>query len=78
MILLRFMFGERRYHKCEVGIYAFNEASIALHHKLGFADEGRLRDHEYLAGRHHDLVLLGLTAEEFAVRHPLPAVEPPG
>lgn len=73
-ILLSFMFGERRYHKCEVGIYAFNQASIALHHKLGFVDEGRLRDHEYFAGRHHDLILLGLTAEEFAERHPLPDV----
>lgn len=59
VILLSFMFGERRYHKCEVGIYASNEASIALHHKLGFVDEGRLRDHEYFAGRHHDKALLG-------------------
>lgn len=65
-LLLTYMFGERRYHKCEVGIYAFNEASIALHRKIGFQPEGRLRDHEYFAGRHHDLVLMGQTVEEFA------------
>jgi hypothetical protein len=25
VLLLRFMFGERRYHKCEARVYAFNE-----------------------------------------------------
>lgn len=68
-VLLTFMFGERRYHKCEVGIHAFNAASLALHHTLGFHEEGRLRDHEFLAGRHHDTVLMGVTADEFAHRH---------
>jgi len=68
--LLTYMFGERRYHKCEVGIYAFNTASVALHQKIGFQTEGRLRDHEYFAGRHHDLVVMGMTADEFAARHP--------
>lgn len=34
-------------------------ASIALHRKIGFHAEGRLRDHEYFAGRHHDPVVMG-------------------
>ncbi|WP_067793523.1 GNAT family N-acetyltransferase [Actinomadura formosensis] len=78
LMLLTFMFGERRYHKCEVGIYAFNEPSIALHHKLGFVTEGRLRDHEYFAGRHHDMILMGLIAEEFTAHHPLPTAKETG
>lgn len=65
-VLLKFMFGHRRYHKCEVGIYGFNQASLTLHHKLGFQQEGVLREHEFFAGRHHDLVLMGITAPEFA------------
>ncbi len=69
-----YMFGERRFHKCEVRIYAFNEASIALHHKIGFQAEGRLREHEFFAGRHHDLVIMGLTVDEFAARHPFGAL----
>ncbi|MET9802797.1 GNAT family protein [Streptomyces sp. NPDC006368] len=64
------MFGERRYHKCEAGIHAFNDASLALHRKLGFVEEGRLRDHEFFAGRRHALVVMGMTAPEFAERHP--------
>ncbi|MFI7116280.1 GNAT family N-acetyltransferase [Amycolatopsis sp. NPDC049868] len=70
LLLLNYMFGERRFHKCEISIYAFNEASIALNRKIGFRTEGRLRDHEYFAGRYHDLVVMGLTIDEFAARHP--------
>ncbi|GHH34272.1 spermidine N1-acetyltransferase [Lentzea cavernae] len=71
-LLLGFMFGERRFHKCEASVWGFNDASIALHRKLGFTEEGRLRDHEFFAGRHHDVVLFGMTAAEFAARHPFP------
>ncbi|WP_263399734.1 GNAT family N-acetyltransferase [Saccharopolyspora pogona] len=71
LLLLRFMFGERRYHKCEARILAYNAASLALHDKLGFVSEGRLRDHEFFAGRHHDLVIMGMTAPEFSERHGL-------
>ncbi|MCX2947302.1 GNAT family N-acetyltransferase [Lentzea sp. NEAU-D7] len=71
-LLLGFMFGERRFHKCGASVWAFNDASIALHRKLGFTEEGRLRDHEFFAGRHHDVVLFGMTATEFAARHPFP------
>ncbi|MEU7579941.1 GNAT family protein [Streptomyces sp. NPDC041068] len=69
VMLLRFMFAERRYHKCEARIFAHNEASLALHRRLGFAEEGRLRDHEFFAGRHHDLVMMGMLADEFAQLH---------
>ncbi|MCX4907330.1 GNAT family N-acetyltransferase [Streptomyces sp. NBC_00878] len=70
VMLLRFMFAERRYHKCEARVFAHNEGSLALHRRLGFVEEGRLRDHVFLAGGHHDLVLLGLLADEFAELHP--------
>src|SRR5688500_10711572 len=72
-LLLSFMFGERRFHKCEASVWAFNDPSIALHRKLGFTEEGRLRDHEFFAGRHHDFVMFGMTAPEFAARHPFPS-----
>lgn len=69
-LLLDFMFGERRYHRCEAGVYSFNEPSLALHRRLGFREEGRLRDHEFSAGRHHDLVLFGVLADEWLSRRP--------
>jgi RimJ/RimL family protein N-acetyltransferase len=64
-LLLRFMFGERRYHRCEARILAHNGASLALHRRLGFVEEGRLRDRVFQGGRHGDLLVLGLLADEF-------------
>jgi RimJ/RimL family protein N-acetyltransferase len=72
VLLLRYMFGERRYQKANVGVYAFNTASLRLHAKLGFVEEGRRRRAEFMGGRYHDEVLLGLTVEEFVAAHPLP------
>ncbi|MGW0995696.1 GNAT family N-acetyltransferase [Streptomyces sp. NPDC002523] len=69
VLVLRFMFAERRYHKCLAAIFAHNEASLALFRRLGFTEEGRLREHVYFAGRHHDLVMMGMLADEFDQRH---------
>ncbi|MFJ4844411.1 MULTISPECIES: GNAT family N-acetyltransferase [unclassified Streptomyces] len=69
VLLLRFMFAERRYHKCLAAVLAPNEASLALFRSLGFTEEGRLREHVFFAGRHHDLVMMGMLADEFDRRH---------
>ncbi|SDD66550.1 GNAT family N-acetyltransferase [Actinokineospora iranica] len=74
VLLLRYLFGEQRLHKCEAAVHAYNEPSLALHRALGFRVEGRLRDHEFFAGRHHDVVLFGMTADEFGGRHRFPEV----
>ncbi len=75
-ILLRYGFWERRYQKCNSACISTNEASIRLHEKLGFVEEGRRRRQVFFDGVHHDEVLFGLTREEFdaqerpaAVRH---------
>ncbi|MFD7898868.1 GNAT family N-acetyltransferase [Streptomyces sp. NPDC059743] len=69
VMLLRFMFAERRFHKCQARIFAHNQASLALHRQLGFVEEGRLRDHVFFAGGYHDLVMTGMLADEFAQLH---------
>ncbi|MFI1015222.1 GNAT family N-acetyltransferase [Streptomyces sp. NPDC020965] len=45
------VFAERRCAKCQARILAHNEASLALHRRLGFIEDGRLRDHVFFAGR---------------------------
>lgn len=69
VLVQRYMFGELRYHKCEADVYDYNAASLALHERLGFHREGVLRDHEFFAGRHVDVVRFGMTAAEFAAEH---------
>ncbi|MFE3518507.1 GNAT family N-acetyltransferase [Streptomyces sp. NPDC059166] len=73
-LVLTYMFAEQRFNKCEVEVYAFNDASLALYRGLGFVEEGRLRQHEFFAGSHHDVVLLGITAAEHWATHPRPSV----
>ncbi|MFC4013588.1 GNAT family N-acetyltransferase [Nonomuraea purpurea] len=69
VILLRYMFFDRRFQKAEAGVYGVNEASLALHRRLGFVEEGRRRRCHYAAGRYDDEVLFGMTIEEFTERY---------
>jgi RimJ/RimL family protein N-acetyltransferase len=68
-LLLRFMFAERRHHRCQAQILAYNEGSLVLHRRLGFTEEGRRRDAAFAEGRHHDIVVMGMLADEFAQRN---------
>ena len=65
-LVLAHYFGELRYQKVNVNVYAFNEPSIRLHEKLSFQREGFLRRMIFSHGVYHDEILFGLTAEEFA------------
>ena len=69
LLLLRFCFGELGYQKVDVEVYDFNEPAIRFHEALGFQHEGRRRRAYFTRGGYHDLVLLGITAEEFFARH---------
>jgi RimJ/RimL family protein N-acetyltransferase len=68
-LLIRFYFLELGYQKAETGVYAFNESSLHFHEAFGFVVEGRRRRAVFTRGDYHDLVVLGMTAEEFAAKH---------
>jgi RimJ/RimL family protein N-acetyltransferase len=55
-------------------VYGYNTASVKLHEKLGFVEEGRRRRRQFFAGGYHDLVLMGMTVEEYAAAHSLGSV----
>ena len=65
LLLLSYYFGELRYQKCTVSVHANNDASVALHEKLGFRREGTLRRMVYTGGRYLDSHYYGLTREEW-------------
>jgi len=64
-LVLRYYFEELRYQKVTVRVYAFNEASIALFTHLGFQREGHLRRMIFTCGQFVDVLLFGMTSEEF-------------
>lgn len=67
-IILRYGFWERRYQKCNSACSHRNKASMRLHKKLGFLEEGRRRRQLFFNGEYHDDVLFGMTREEFDVQ----------
>ena len=67
-ILLKYGFWEQRYQKCNSMCLHTNAASIRLHQKLGFLEEGRIRRNSFSNGEYQDEVLFGMTREEFDER----------
>ncbi len=68
-LVLRHYFRELGYQKANATVYAFNEASQAMHRKFGFVEEGRIRSNHFSAGEFHDELWFGMTAEEFGARY---------
>jgi RimJ/RimL family protein N-acetyltransferase len=68
-LVLRYYFQELRYQKANVSVYDINEPSKRLHESLGFQVEARLRRSVFTRGELSDLLLFGMTVEEFRELH---------
>jgi RimJ/RimL family protein N-acetyltransferase len=64
-LVLNYYFNERRYQKVTADVYSFNTPSMRLHERLGFTLEGCLRRMIYTGGEYHDVLVYGMTREEF-------------
>ena len=69
LLVLRYYFEELRYQKVTTTLYSFNDATIALHERLGFQQEGRIRRSIFTRGAYYDELLVGMTVEEFSAQH---------
>jgi UDP-4-amino-4,6-dideoxy-N-acetyl-beta-L-altrosamine N-acetyltransferase len=57
---LQFAFVELAVNKVAGQVLEFNQASIRIHQRLGFIQEGNLRKHCLINGLHHNLLSFGL------------------
>jgi RimJ/RimL family protein N-acetyltransferase len=64
-LLVRYGFEQLNFHRISSSIVEFNERSIGLHKRLGFQQDGRLREATYRNGRFWDYVLFGMLREEY-------------
>jgi RimJ/RimL family protein N-acetyltransferase len=55
-------------HRIGVRVEVGNERALALYRRLGFKEEGRLREAAFQDGRHEDVLLLAQLAAEWAAR----------
>jgi len=70
LLVLRYFFDELRYQKVTADVYAYNASSVRFHERLGFVQEGRIRRVVFSQGQHFDMLVYGMTVEEFRTRYP--------
>lgn len=64
-MLVEKLFAETDLHRLYATIHPENEPSIRIVKRLGFVEEGRLREHWTIAGRKVDEVVFGLLRREW-------------
>ena len=62
---LNWLFSEQNVHRVTLETYETNERAISFFKKLGFVQEGILREALYVGGKYYNIVTLGLLNREF-------------
>lgn len=68
-ILLDYAFRLANLRRVWLQTHAENERAIRAYRAVGFVEEGRLREHLWLAGQYVDVVILGILRSEFDNQH---------
>jgi RimJ/RimL family protein N-acetyltransferase len=75
-VLLDFAFGSLNLKRISLTVFEYNERAIKSYLKVGFREEGRMRQWMQRAGERYDLIFMGILREEWEERQQLaPAVE---
>ncbi len=64
-LLYELAFDELGLHRLHGAVVAENRQMLKWHLYLGMKEEGRLREHQFIAGRYHDIVCVGMMEHEF-------------
>ncbi len=64
-LILGYAFNHLNLHRVSSGAYDFNERSIKMHLKIGFREEGRVRQSIFKNGQYRDKVLFGILRGEW-------------
>jgi len=65
---LQYAFEKLQLHKVCGQAIEINQASIRFHHKLGFTQEGTLREHQRIDHAYHAVICFGLLKHEWSSR----------
>ena len=64
-LIVDYGFRQLNLHRISSSAKAFNERSIRMHKKIGFQQEGIMRQSDFVNGQFHDKVMFGLLREEW-------------
>lgn len=62
--LCGFGFREMNLARISLHVYDFNERGVRAYQKVGFREEGRLRNDQFVDGHPIDVIIMGLLADE--------------
>jgi len=62
--LCRFGFREMNLQRVGLAVYDINPRAVRAYEKVGFKEEGRRRRAHFIDGRHIDVIVMGLLAED--------------
>jgi RimJ/RimL family protein N-acetyltransferase len=63
-LLLRYAFEHHHIHRVWLNTHSENERAMRCYRACGFVEEGRLRQHLWIAGRYVDRVIMGVLRDE--------------
>jgi UDP-4-amino-4,6-dideoxy-N-acetyl-beta-L-altrosamine N-acetyltransferase len=64
-LMLQYAFDTLNLHRVGLQVFEYNERAIRVYEKLGFRQEGVLRQEHYREGRYWDTMFMGLLREEW-------------
>lgn len=67
-LLLRIAFNGFNLHRVWLTCVAYNERALRAYRRLGFVEEGRLRDHRFVDGHYYDTLMMSILEDEWRER----------
>lgn len=64
-LILKFAFHELNLHRVQLTVFNYNERAVSPYKKLGFVQEGVLREYLSRDGRRYDMLMYGLLRSEW-------------
>jgi RimJ/RimL family protein N-acetyltransferase len=69
LTLVRFAFDDMNLNKVKLGVFDINSRAQAVYRKIGFVEDGRLRQEYYQEGRYRDVIQMSILRDEFYALH---------
>jgi RimJ/RimL family protein N-acetyltransferase len=64
-LIVRYAFAELNLRRVSLSVFDYNQRGLRAYRKLGFVEEGRMRQYLHRYGRRWDMVFMGLLREEW-------------
>lgn len=68
-VLLRYIFLEMNMNRAALEVFSYNERAIRSYEKVGFTQEGVLREMLYRDGVYYDMLVMSILRREWAARY---------